>query len=70
MADKKPTLEDSFERLQDIVDDMENPDIPLEDAFAKYKEGVLLVKQCNDMIDKVEKEVKTITDTGDLNEFQ
>ena len=44
--------------------------ISLEDAFARYKEGVTLVKQCNDMIDAVEKEVKTITETGEINDFQ
>ncbi len=70
MAEKKLTLEESFEKLQEIVDEMENPDISLEDAFSRYKEGVGLVKQCNGMIDRVEKEVKAITESGELTDFE
>ncbi|MBE6015963.1 MAG: exodeoxyribonuclease VII small subunit [Lachnospiraceae bacterium] len=69
MAENKMTIEESFDKLQEIVDTMDDPDISLEDAFAKYKEGVSLVKQCNDMIDKVEKEVKMISENGDTTEF-
>ena len=69
MAEKKLTLEEAFDKLQTIVDDMEQPDISLEDAFARYKDGVALVKECNDMIDKVEKEVKKISDSGELTDF-
>ena len=68
--DKKMTLEESFEKLQGIVDDMERADISLEDAFARYKEGVGLVKSCNEMIDAVEKEVKKISESGEITEFE
>ncbi len=70
MEEKKLTLEESFDRLREIVEDRENPETTLSDAFSRYKEGVGLVKQCNGMIDKVEKEVKAITENGELNDFQ
>lgn len=75
MADKKKTnenlnLEESFEKLTSIVDDMEKPDISLEEAFSRYKEGLALVKSCNEMIDAVEKEVKKISDSGEITEFE
>ncbi len=70
MAEKKLTLEESVEKLQEIVTGMENPDVSLEDAFEGYRKGILLVKQCNDMIDAVEKEVKKISDTGELTDFE
>lgn len=63
------TLEESFEKLQEIVDTMEDGELSLSDSFAKYKEGVTLVNQCNEMIDKVEKEVKLINAQGELTEF-
>ena len=70
MAEDKMTIEESFEKLNGIVEEMDDPDISLEDAFAKYKEGVALVKNCNDMIDKVEKEVKIISETGQLSPME
>lgn len=75
MADKKKTnenlnLEESFEKLSGIVDDMEKPDISLEEAFSRYKEGLALVRSCNEMIDAVEKEVKKISDSGEITEFE
>lgn len=75
MADKKKApedmnLEESFEKLTQIVDDMEKPDISLEDAFSRYKEGLALVKTCNEMIDAVEKEVKKISDSGEITDFE
>ena len=69
MTEEKMTIEESFDKLQGIVDTLDNPDISLEEAFSKYKEGVTLVKQCNDMIDKVEKEVKVISANGDMSDF-
>lgn len=64
--DNTMTLEESFEKLEGLVSALESKDISLEDAFARYKEGIELVKQCNDMIDKVEKEVGVLNDAGDI----
>lgn len=66
MEDKNMTIEESFEKLESIVSALEGKDIPLEEAFAKYKEGIGLVKECNDMIDKVEKEISTINASGEM----
>ena len=48
---------------------MERDDIPLEEAFAAYSAGMAVLKQCNDQIDKVEKQVLKLTEEGELEEF-
>ena len=54
---KEQTLEQTFERLEDLIGKLEQEDISLEESFKLYKEGMKLVSSCNDRIDKVEKEV-------------
>lgn len=57
MAAKKVTLEESFERLEAIIDELQRGDMTLEESFRKYEEGMKLVKGCNASIDKVEKKL-------------
>lgn len=57
MEEKKATLEQMMEELEDCVRNLEAPNISLEESFHLYEKGIKLVKSCNDRIDKVEKEV-------------
>lgn len=59
MAQAK-TLEQSLEELSNIIEQMDREDIPLEEAFKLYNQGVKLCKSCNDKIDKVEKRLEVI----------
>ena len=63
------SLEENFERLEMAIDNLERDDLSLEDAFRYYREGMQLLKQCNDQIDKVEKKVLKLTEEGMLEEF-
>ena len=63
------TIEQAFTKLQETVSKLENPDISLEDSFLVYKEGMDLLKYCNDSIDLVEKKVMKINEKGELDEF-
>jgi exodeoxyribonuclease VII small subunit len=69
MADKEMKLEDSFARLDEILAELEKPDVSLEDSFAFYQEGVKLLKLCNDSIDKVEKELIILSESGETDEL-
>jgi exodeoxyribonuclease VII small subunit len=62
-------LEELFERLNQIVGELEKPDISLESSFELYQEGVKLIKACNDSIDKVEKQLIILNENGESNEF-
>lgn len=67
--EKQLTLEEAFEKLETVIEKMEQPQTSLEDSFEAYKEGVSLVKLCNGMIDRVESEVKVLTEGGQIDEF-
>jgi exodeoxyribonuclease VII small subunit len=61
-------IDDAFARLEEIIENMEKRDTSLEESFNLYKEGVLLVKECNDKLDKVEKEISIINSNGEIIE--
>ena len=60
MAAKKMTLEQSFEGIDRIIDELQRGELSLEESFKKYEEGMKLIKNCNDAIDKVEKKLIVI----------
>ncbi len=71
MAGKKKeiTLEEAFVQLEETLQALEAEDITLEEAFSKYKQGMELLKHCNDLIDKVEKKVLVLSEDGECHEF-
>lgn len=70
MSDKQDfTLEENFARLEETIEQLEQEDIPLEDAFKAYTLGMEILKQCNDQIDRVEKKVLKLSETGELEEL-
>ncbi len=66
---KEQTLDQSFEKLEEMIGKLEQEDISLEESFKLYKEGMKLIKSCNDKIDRVEKEVLKLNENGELDEF-
>lgn len=68
-ADKIPTLEENFARLEETIERLEAEDITLEGAFAAYSQGMAILKQCNEQIDRVEKQVLKLTEQGELEEL-
>ncbi len=66
---KELTLEESFQKLDELIARLENRDIPLEESFAIYKEGMDLLKSSREKIDTVEKKMLQISEDGELSEF-
>lgn len=58
--DEKPTLEQLFSELETITAELEAKELPLEEAFAKYRKGMELLKECNAAVDTVEKELQIL----------
>lgn len=54
---KEKTLEQSFEELEQIVQQLESEELSLEDSFQIYQNGMKLLKNCNEAIDRVEKQL-------------
>ena len=60
------TLEEKFSELEELLEQLEAEDISLEDAFAAYSKGMNVLKQCNEQIDRVEKQVMKLNEEGAL----
>lgn len=63
------SLEENFARLEETLEKLDNDELPLEEAFRAYSDGMAILKQCNDQIDRVEKQVLKLTEEGQLEEF-
>lgn len=58
--EKKISLEESFEMLDQLIEEMESDEISLEDSFTKYEQGMKLLRECNETLDTVEKKIQII----------
>ncbi len=63
------SLEELFERLEEVTAGMEKPDVTLEQSFSLYNQGMQLLKQCNEVIDTVEKKVQILDEDGESYDF-
>lgn len=61
---KASNLEDTFNKLEAVLNEMEHGELTLDESFKKYKEGMELFNKCNTMLDKVEKQIVIIDDNG------
>ncbi|ART77120.1 exodeoxyribonuclease VII small subunit [Sutcliffiella horikoshii] len=72
MTEKKDvTFEEAMKDLENIVEKLEEGDVPLEEAISFYKEGMKLSKLCHDKLSHVEAEMEQILkENGELESFQ
>lgn len=49
----KPIFEKQIERLQQVVEELEKGDLPLEKSVLLYKEGQALAASCRDQLEKM-----------------
>ena len=59
------TFEVVIQRLEKIVADMEEAELPLEDVLKKYEEGTHLVRFCSQKLDEAEKKIEVLTKRTD-----
>lgn len=65
-----PTFEEAMEQLEQIVEKLEEGDVPLEEAISIYKKGMELSKLCHDKLKNVEEQLtEMITDDGKKQPF-
>jgi exodeoxyribonuclease VII small subunit len=53
----KQTFEKAMNKLEQIVQQLESTDLPLEKAIKKFEEGVQLSKFCSQKLDETEKRI-------------
>ena len=57
----KKTFEQALKQLEQIVNELESGDIPLEKAIKKFEEGIALSKFCAEKLDESEKRITMLT---------
>ncbi len=60
---KDSSFEDSFKRLEKILETLETDDCTLEDTIKMYEEGLALCKVCYDRLNNAELRIKEINKT-------
>lgn len=65
----KLTLEEAFEKVDRTLENLSG-DVPLEKSFELYKEGMELLKYCDEKLKSVEGQIMIMNEEGELNEFQ
>lgn len=63
--EKKNSFEKDLARLDEIVEQLEAGDCPLDEALKLYEEGVSLIRLCSDRLEKAEMSVKKLQLTPD-----
>ena len=64
---KKDTVnfEASLQKLEKIIEKLEDGEISLEESVKSFEEGVGLVKECQKQLSQAELKVKKLLDNGD-----
>ncbi len=65
MNQEVKSFEASMQRLEQIVRAMERGDVPLEESLKLFQEGTELVKNCNQLLDNAQLQVKKIMVSAD-----
>ena len=61
----KQTFEKSIQQLEEIVQELESGDLPLEKAMQRFEQGIRLSKQCSKMLDETEKKISVLVQKTD-----
>jgi len=70
---KKFNLEKSLAELEELVEELESGDLPLEKAMKKFEEGIKLTRGCQTALKEAEQKVEILLKSAggeDLEEFE
>ena len=57
----EPKFEKDLEKLEKIVDTLEEGGLPLDDSIKKFEEGIKLAKRCEKALSAAEKKIEVLT---------
>ena len=58
-------FETSLKKLEQIVSDLENGELPLEQSIKTFEEGVKLTKHCQNLLSKAELKIQKLVESKD-----
>ena len=61
----KTSFEKSLQQLEQIVEELESTDLPLEKAFKRFEEGVKLSRSCAKKLDEIEQKITQLVEKQD-----
>ncbi|MFH0993511.1 MAG: exodeoxyribonuclease VII small subunit [bacterium] len=67
--EKELSFEDALKRLEVLVRELEQGELPLEASVAKYNEGLVLAKRCHDLLKNAENVVVKLAGDEGLVDF-
>lgn len=67
--EKELKLEEALDQIDALLNQMGDKDVSLEETFRLYQEGMRLLKNCSEQIDRVEKQMIQIDEEGQIHEF-
>lgn len=56
------TFEDAYSKLSNIIEALENSQLPLNDALARFEEGQKLAAFCQQLLDQAELRISQLID--------
>ena len=62
---KELSFEKAIQKLENIVRDLENGNMPLEESLGAFEEAIGLVKLCSDKLTDAEQKVRILTEASD-----
>lgn len=60
------SFEENLEELELIVSNLENGDIPLDDAIEEFNKAMILIKNCDEKLKNAEESIAKIVDENDV----
>jgi exodeoxyribonuclease VII small subunit len=69
-AIKKLNYEEAFEQLTQIVQQLENDNLPLNDSLALFEQGQKLADHCQQLLEEAELRVNQLSEDGDIQPFE
>lgn len=69
-SESTPSFEAALDQLEAIVENMEQGDLPLEEALKSFETGVNLVRNCEDKLKSAEQKVQILMQSGNKSELQ
>ncbi len=67
---KELKFEENLKRLEQIVDQLENKEAPLEQSLALFEEGISLARICQGKLEQAKKKVEIlIKETGEIKPY-
>ena len=61
----KNNIEENFKELDELLEKMQDEEVSLDESFDMYKKGIEIVKDSNEQIDKIEKQIEVLEEESD-----